>query len=32
MAGLQGGEELPVVNGCQLAITAVQERRQRAGA
>ena len=32
MAGLQGGEELPVVNGCQLAITAVQEERERAKA
>lgn len=32
MAGLQSGEELPVVNGCQLAITAGREGRQRAGA
>lgn len=29
MAGLQSGEELPVVNGCQLAITAGQGRRAR---
>lgn len=32
MGGLQSGEELPVVNGCQLAITARPERRQRAEA
>ncbi len=32
MAGLQGGEKLPVVNDCQLAITAVQEGRERAKA
>lgn len=32
MAGLQGGEKLPVVNGCQLAITAKPEGRQRAEA
>lgn len=32
MAGLQRGEELPVVNGCQLAITARPEGRQRAEA
>jgi hypothetical protein len=30
MSGLQSGEELPVVNGCQLAITVTQGGRQRA--
>lgn len=32
MAGLQSGAELPVVNGCQLAIAVSQRRRQRAKA
>ena len=30
MAGLQSGEKLPSVNGCQLAITATQRRHQYA--
>ena len=29
MAGLQNGEELPVVNGCRLAITSTPRKRQR---
>ena len=29
MAGLRCGEEIPVVNGCRLAITARQGRRDR---
>lgn len=29
MAGLQSGEELPVVNGCRLAITSTPRKRQR---
>jgi predicted RNase H-like HicB family nuclease len=32
MSGLQSGEELPVVNGCQLAITGIPRRGQRAKA
>jgi predicted RNase H-like HicB family nuclease len=32
MAALQSSQELPIVNGCQLAITTIERGRQRAKA
>ena len=32
MAALQSGKQLPIVNGCQLAITTIERGRQRAKA